>query len=149
MNCVSCDVCVYHLGLCVFSPGYSSAPEWLEPVLWPRTWLCELMWGQQQQQWWHSSSFFSLPCLVFSCFSCLRFLFFSFFVFLSSCLIFSPFFPSPCFFFSTLLASCRAGYYLQCVRGTCSLSWTASGIIDGFSGASSGRYMHQYGLSTS
>ena len=21
MNCVSCDVCVYHLGLCVFSPG--------------------------------------------------------------------------------------------------------------------------------
>ena len=35
--------------VCVFSPGYSSAPEWLEPVLWPRTWLCELMWEQQQQ----------------------------------------------------------------------------------------------------
>ena len=33
-----------------FSLGYSSAPEWLEPVLWPRTWLCELMWEQQQQQ---------------------------------------------------------------------------------------------------
>ena len=41
---------VYHLGLCVFSLGYSSAPEWLEPVLWPRTWLCELMWEQQQQR---------------------------------------------------------------------------------------------------
>ena len=45
---VSCDKCVYHLGLCVFSLGYSSAPEWLEPVLWPRTWLCEIMWEQQQ-----------------------------------------------------------------------------------------------------
>ena len=21
MNCVSCDICVYHLGLCVFFPG--------------------------------------------------------------------------------------------------------------------------------
>ena len=49
MNCVSCNICVYHLWLCVFSLGYSSAPEWLEPVLWPRTWLCELMWEQQQQ----------------------------------------------------------------------------------------------------
>ena len=28
MNCVSCDICVHHLGLCVcFSLGYSSAPE--------------------------------------------------------------------------------------------------------------------------
>ena len=52
LNCVSC-VCVYHLGLCVFFPGYSSAPELLEPALWPRTWLCELMWGQQRQ---HSSN---------------------------------------------------------------------------------------------
>ena len=32
-----------------FFPGFSSAPESLEPVLWPRTWLCELMWEQQQQ----------------------------------------------------------------------------------------------------
>ena len=23
---------------------YMIQPEWLEPVLWPRTWLCELMW---------------------------------------------------------------------------------------------------------
>ena len=30
-----------------FSLGYSSAPEWLDPVLWPRTWLCEVMWEQQ------------------------------------------------------------------------------------------------------
>ena len=38
------------VGLC-FSLGYSSAPpEWLEPVLWPRTWLCELMWEKLQQQ---------------------------------------------------------------------------------------------------
>ena len=36
--------------VCVFPIGYSSAPEWLEPVLWPRTWLFELMWEQQQQQ---------------------------------------------------------------------------------------------------
>ena len=37
--------------VCVFySLGYSSAPDWLDPVLWPRTWLCELMWEQQQQQ---------------------------------------------------------------------------------------------------
>ena len=33
----------------VFSLGYSSTPRWLEPVLWPRTGLCELMWEQQQQ----------------------------------------------------------------------------------------------------
>ena len=49
MNRVSCDICVYHLWfVCVFSLGGSSAPEWLEPVLWPRTWFCELMWEQQQ-----------------------------------------------------------------------------------------------------
>ena len=39
--------------VCVFpcSLGYSSAPEWLEPVpvLWPRTWLL-IMWEQEQQQ---------------------------------------------------------------------------------------------------
>ena len=23
MNCASCDICVYHLGLCVFFPGVS------------------------------------------------------------------------------------------------------------------------------
>ena len=35
------------LGCLFFSLGYySSAPEWLAPVLWPRTWLCELMWEQ-------------------------------------------------------------------------------------------------------
>ena len=38
------------LGSLCFSSGYSSAPEWLEPVLWPRTWSCELMCEQQQQQ---------------------------------------------------------------------------------------------------
>ena len=28
MNCVSCDICVYHLGLCVFFPGvFLKAPE--------------------------------------------------------------------------------------------------------------------------
>ena len=37
-------------GCVCFSLRYSSAPEWLEPVLWPRTWLCELIWKQQQQQ---------------------------------------------------------------------------------------------------
>ena len=37
------------LGCLCFSLGYFSAPEWLEPVLWPRTWLCEVMWEQQQQ----------------------------------------------------------------------------------------------------
>ena len=36
--------------VCVFSLGYSSAPEWIKPVLWPRTWLCKSMWEQQQQQ---------------------------------------------------------------------------------------------------
>ena len=48
---VSCDIsyaCTTQV--CVFSLGYSPAPEWLEPVLWPRTWLCELMWEQRQQQ---------------------------------------------------------------------------------------------------
>ena len=50
MNCVSCDICVYQLELFLFSLGYSSAPEWLEPVLWPRTWLFELMWEQQQHR---------------------------------------------------------------------------------------------------
>ena len=32
------------LGCWCFSMGYSSAPEWLEPVLWPRTGFCELLW---------------------------------------------------------------------------------------------------------
>ena len=42
------DIYVYHLWfVCVFSLGYSSAQEWLEPVLWPRTWLLESMWEQQ------------------------------------------------------------------------------------------------------
>ena len=41
---------MYHLWfVCVFSLGYSSAPECLERVLWPRTWLCESTWEQQQQ----------------------------------------------------------------------------------------------------
>ena len=35
------------LGCVCFSLGYSSASEWLEPVLWPRTWLYELLWEQQ------------------------------------------------------------------------------------------------------
>ena len=51
MNHVSYDRCVYStLGCLRLSLGYASSPEWLEPVLWPRTWLCELMWEQQQQQ---------------------------------------------------------------------------------------------------
>ena len=42
-----CTTCGF---VSVFSVGYPSTPEWLEPVLWPRTWWCELMWEQQQQQ---------------------------------------------------------------------------------------------------
>ena len=46
--------------VCVFSLGYSSAPEWLEPVLWPRAYLlvppwvvCVFPWGipQLQSDW--------------------------------------------------------------------------------------------------
>ena len=41
------DICVHHFWFCLllcFFLGYSSTPEWLEPVLWPRTRLFELMW---------------------------------------------------------------------------------------------------------
>ena len=47
--------------VCVFSLGYSSAPEWLEPVLWPRIWLCELIWEQQQTT---TTAQFAQQCLA-------------------------------------------------------------------------------------
>ena len=46
-----------------------SAPEWLEPVLWPRTWLCELMWEQQQQTRQICINWFGIKPTTSSCIS--------------------------------------------------------------------------------
>ena len=39
---------VYHLGVFVLFSRFLRSRATLKPVLWPRTWLCELMWEQQQ-----------------------------------------------------------------------------------------------------